>query len=159
MTGFKTITIENDKDFSKIVYFLFDENEKVVYVGMSLNGLSRPLSHRDKDYKKVVIHDLSNFTDAEVLTKEETMIVKYKPKYNKLLNNGNHLSLHSVKNRLKRLGVSSDGHHKSNLKRKMRELNIEAIHLNNMVYYQIDDCMSLIEMVLNDEGRTLNIVQ
>lgn len=67
----------NIKDFGYI-YFLI-KNEEVVYVGQTRVGISRPLTHKDKEYdyfylKKCHLDELTSI--------ETEMILKYKPKYN-----------------------------------------------------------------------------
>lgn len=61
-----------------IIYFLMDE-EEVVYVGQSKIGLSRPFSHRDKQYTKLQVLECEE-KDLDYL--ESKYIQKYKPKYN-----------------------------------------------------------------------------
>lgn len=81
----------NEKDFIEVdlhnnvlIYFLLDDDDNVVYVGQTKNGIVRPLSHkRSKDFSRVFI----KYTKEEELDKEENKyIVKYQPKYNNQLN-------------------------------------------------------------------------
>ena len=66
------------------IYFLLDENNEVVYVGQTTNGLQRPYSHIiNKEFNRVIIipcdiNELDEF--------ENKYILKYRPKYNKILN-------------------------------------------------------------------------
>lgn len=64
------------------IYFLI-KDEEVVYVGQTTSGISRPLSHKDKDFdyfymKKCPFHLLDK--------RENEMIFKYNPKYNGAFN-------------------------------------------------------------------------
>lgn len=68
---------QRGKDYGYI-YFLMDKDE-VVYVGQTKVGISRPLSHINKEYDSFYMKKCK----LSVLDKRETeMILKYKPIYN-----------------------------------------------------------------------------
>ena len=75
------IKIPNTQD--TFVYFLLDGLE-VVYVGKTINNLSRPLSHRDKKYDSI---NLIYCPKEKLEETEDFFIQKYKTKY-KLVVNG-----------------------------------------------------------------------
>lgn len=80
-----------------LIYFLI-KNEEVVYVGQTHNGFYRVYEHTDKDY------DIAYYIDYDVddLDKVEgEYIIKYQPKYNKMLNNS-YIKLHGIRQRLNR---------------------------------------------------------
>ena len=69
----------SDKERECCVYFLI-KNDEVIYVGKTIQGISRPLSHNDKDFDSFY---MINCKDNELDIKEVEMICKYKPKFNK----------------------------------------------------------------------------
>ena len=71
-----------------LIYFLVKNNE-VVYVGQTKNGLYRPFSHYNKDFDKVYVKKCRT-VDLDVI--EDYYILKYKPIYNKQINDGYALS-------------------------------------------------------------------
>lgn len=72
--------------FDKGVYFLIDENNVVVYVGMSnFNILSRISAHSQddsKDFSKFAFFEMNDATEKEIFEKEADFILKYSPKFN-----------------------------------------------------------------------------
>ena len=66
------------------IYFLFD-NEELVYIGQTINLLSRLPSHAAEK-----IFDFVRFFqyDGDLTSLEMALIVKFKPKYNKQARNG-----------------------------------------------------------------------
>lgn len=108
------------------VYFLLKDRE-VVYVGQTRNGLSRPLSHRDKEFDEIKILYCAG-ADLDIL--EDTYIQKYKPFYNKKNNCAIRWSLLRARNCIrKNIGLSDFT--VPMLKRLLKELNIET----NIDYY------------------------
>lgn len=78
------------------IYLLYD-NDEVVYVGQTTNGLKRLLQHNDKFFNKYAFIE----TPVEELEYyEDYYIMKYKPKYN---NNYNYyrMSVNSCYSRLR----------------------------------------------------------
>ena len=66
---------------NSLVYFLL-YNEEVVYVGQTVQGLVRPLSHKDKVFDSVAVISVPE----DLLTAvEDYYISKYIPKYNKTM--------------------------------------------------------------------------
>ena len=76
------------------IYFLLRNNE-VIYVGQTQHGLTRPLSHRDKDFDEIkILYCKPN--ELDIL--EDTYIQKYKPVHNKQNNYVMRWSLTRVRN-------------------------------------------------------------
>lgn len=76
------------------VYFLIDDNNEVVYIGQTTKGLARVESHyKDKTFSRVyaVVCDESKLDYIE-----NTNILKYMPKYNKIPNTKECISLGAV---------------------------------------------------------------
>ena len=61
------------------IYFLLKDN-KIVYIGQTTNGLSRILSHKDKDYDS---YSFFPFLKHNLDYIESINIIHYKPIYNK----------------------------------------------------------------------------
>ena len=79
-----------------IIYFLLNDDE-VVYVGQSKNGIARPVSHCDKVFNRIKILPCK-MTELNYL--EDIYIVKYKPKYNLEFNKTANLSLQHIRGKL-----------------------------------------------------------
>lgn len=67
-----------------LIYFLIN-NDDVVYVGQTKNGLYRPFSHRNKDFNRVEIIECK---ENELDLLEDYYILKYQPIYNIKINDG-----------------------------------------------------------------------
>jgi len=66
-----------------IIYFLYDDDE-LVYIWQSANWMSRPLSHSDKKYNRLVLYK----APEDKIYRENvelSLIDKYRPKYNKFI--------------------------------------------------------------------------
>ena len=74
----KSHNIMNRK--SRIVYFLWSHG-KVVYVGQSKSGVSRPYEHTDKEWDQLSYVEVDQTHNLNLI--EMFFIRKYKPKYNK----------------------------------------------------------------------------
>tara|TARA_R110001606_G_scaffold389375_1_gene555464 strand:+ start:54 stop:677 length:624 start_codon:yes stop_codon:yes gene_type:complete len=74
----KSHTMVNRK--SRIVYFLWRDS-KVVYVGQSKSGLSRPYEHTDKEWDQLSYVEVDETHNLSLI--EMFFIRKYKPEYNK----------------------------------------------------------------------------
>lgn len=85
------------------IYFLINDGE-VVYVGQTRNGLSRPLSHRDKAFNEIKILYCS---PEELDFWEDKYIQKYNPLYNKKSNYTMRWTLLRVRNYIReQLGLT-----------------------------------------------------
>lgn len=74
------------------VYFLLKDGE-VVYVGQTREGVTRPYSHKDKDFDTVRIIKCE-IDELDYL--EEKYIVKYKPIYNGTLKYVDNISVERI---------------------------------------------------------------
>lgn len=95
------------------VYFLIDNND-VVYVGQTTQGIVRPFSQKDKQFDSVRIM-LCKKEELDIL--EDKFIKKYTPKYNKCYN----LSMNYSLARVKRMVQGKTGDMKFHLP-KLRKL-------------------------------------
>jgi predicted GIY-YIG superfamily endonuclease len=113
------ITIPKYKN--SFVYLLLKGND-VVYVGQTTQGISRPLSHKDKDFDTIKLkycnpYNLDFF--------EDIYIKKYKPKYNKQLNYSLNWGLKRVRDLIRNETVYFDIT-LPKLKNVLKKLNIEV---------------------------------
>lgn len=78
-----------------LVYLLVDKDNEVVYVGKTESGLFRPYKHKkDKEFYKVMVIPC----EPEKLDEtEDYFIMKYKPKYNKIVNTNEHYGINKAK--------------------------------------------------------------
>ena len=91
---FKTYEIPGG--IQNAIYFLVN-NDEVIYVGQTKNGLKRILQHGDKVFNK---YSFIEKPIEELDYWEDYYIMKYQPKYNNSYNH-NRLSLNSAYNQLK----------------------------------------------------------
>lgn len=80
------------EDISRYIYFLYDYNDNLLYIGKTVNLIQRLKCHfnklglklqpwkQDVDKDKIVIYRCNNDTDLDMY--ETYFINKYKPKYN-----------------------------------------------------------------------------
>lgn len=104
------------------IYFLL-KNCEVVYVGKTQHGLTRPLSHRDKDFDEIKIL-YCNLDELDVL--EDTYIQKYRPTYNKQNNYAMRWSLTRVRNCI-RQQAGYENYTVPRLRKLLKELGITPI--------------------------------
>lgn len=140
------ITIPRFKDI--FIYFLIYENE-VVYVGQTHNGLSRPLSHKDKLFDTIKII----YCEQEQLDiLENQFIMKYKPFYNKRHNYNQRYSLYKArgiireKYNIKKFFVND-------IKKIMKKLGIVAEELNNTKTISLNEFEKICEVVENGYSK------
>lgn len=126
------IKIPNTQD--TFVYFLLDGLE-VVYVGKTINNLSRPLSHRDKKYDSI---NLIYCPKEKLVETEDFFIQKYKPKYNLVVNGAYNFSLLKARNKL-RQQFAFDSLTIWDLKKIIKELSINTFLFNQKVYISLTD--------------------
>lgn len=142
-------------EYKKIVYFLKDEGE-IVYVGMSLQGIGRPFNHKDKHYTDIDIYDLSELTDEGVAFEEERMIVKHNPKYNKTLSQTGYISFDNIKQRLRNKNVHHSLHHKTNLRKIVKSLDIEFTIFNDREYLENTLAYDVMGIVMEKNSELRN---
>ena len=130
------------KDYGKcFVYFLVFENE-VVYVGQTAHGISRPLSHKDKVFDEIKIIPCYE-EDLNVL--EDYYIVKYKPKYNVLIN-----EYYTFKQARREIGkIFGEEVSAKTLHELTRKLGIEEKRFSHKIHIRIEDVVKIIENAYN----------
>lgn len=126
---------ENNSDFidvpkykNSFVYFLLDNNE-VVYIGKTIQGLARPLSHTDKIFNSIKIMYCA---EEDLDYYENIYILKYTPIYNKQVNYKANYSFSMVKD-LIRKNTSLKKFNKTDFKKITKSLGI-----NSCVYYNVE---------------------
>ena len=125
----------------EFIYFLIN-NSEVVYVGKTLEGLFRPLSHKNKIYDSINIIYNSNHILLEIL--EDYYINKYKPKYNKLINS--EYILTKARNIFRK--ILDNDFTVRDLKTLMEDNHILVHNKNNKQYIKIEDMRKLILIFL-----------
>lgn len=121
------------------VYFLFYNNE-IVYVGKTTNGLSRVYSHiKTKKFNRYsfILCDISKLNSTE-----EQYIIKYRPKYNKTLQDN--ISIATIKRILKN---SQLVHHKNIIKEVINKLEIKYTYIEDKAYISKIDLENIIQYI------------
>lgn len=90
-------TYEIPAGIQNAIYILFN-NDNIVYVGQTTNGVRRILQHGDKIFNKFAFIEKPL---EELEYWEDYYIMKYQPKYNNSYNH-NRLSINSAYNQLKK---------------------------------------------------------
>lgn len=123
------------------VYFLIKDDE-VVYVGQTTKGASRPFSHRDKEYNKIMAINC-NKDDLDYF--EDFYIKKYMPKYNKAINYKMNYSLGRAKKEIQELIDST--FNLTKLKKIIKQLDIKLFENNGTLYMSVDDYLDILDYV------------
>lgn len=113
--------IELPKYQDTFVYFLLKDNE-VVYVGQTQSGISRPISHKDKDYDCIKLKYCKDYDLNDI---EGEFILKYRPKYNKSHNPYSAYSFLRARDTI-REKTSNKKFNIRDLKKIIKELGIET---------------------------------
>ncbi len=130
------------------VYYLVKDGE-VVYVGQTTRGLSRPLTHNDKDYDEIKFKYCS-IDELDYL--EDAMIKKYNPKYNRTVNHAVNLALPRARDEIREIfQIKSFGLPK--LKRLIQELEIEPFMHNGIVYISTTDFDKIVKRIREDKAK------
>lgn len=130
------------------IYFLLDGNE-VIYVGQTKRGLIRPLSHTDKVFDRVeILYCEEKYLDIT----EDKYITKYLPIHNKTMNTA--YGMMQARNHIRKMFNPS--YSKTDLKRHIKELNIQPILLNSAVYISHEDFTKIIAHI--EKERAINNV-
>jgi hypothetical protein len=123
------------------IYFLMDKDE-VVYVGQTRFGISRPLSHTDKEFDSFYMKKCR----LSVLDKRETqMILKYQPKYNG--NFINNKDLVAISNLRKELWENGYEVRSVFLQREMDKIGIIPFSIKTTKSFAIKDAKKLISHI------------
>lgn len=134
---------------NSIVYFLVKGNE-IVYVGQSKHGSSRMYSHRDKDFDRVYYIEVN----PGILNEVEThYILKFAPKYNKVLNNGGEVSLNTLRNVIKSLGFSDPRFNIHAIKKALLQFGIKEKSICGLSYINREDACIVLDAFMNNQVR------
>lgn len=130
--------------------YILTKDEEVVYVGQTKCGITRPFAHIDKEFDSINII----YCDEEQLDMlEDKYIMKYMPKYNKIVNSAMNYSLLRARNKLRKL--FNNKMTVVDLKRMISELEIETITFNDICYIKENDykkIVSYMEKMVKDDG-------
>lgn len=129
--------------------YILTKDEEVVYVGQTKCGITRPFAHIDKEFNSINII----YCDEDQLDMlEDKYIMKYMPKYNKIVNSAMNYSLLRARNKLRKL--FNNKMTVVDLKRMISELEIETITFNDICYIKENDYKKIVsymeKMVKND---------
>lgn len=119
---------------NNFIYFLLDKND-VVYVGQTMQGVLRPLSHKNKKYDTIKIRYCKE-TQLDEL--EDKFIAKYNPKYNKKINQSAFYTLQNAKSKL-RNDIKNKSITVFDLKRFIKRLGISTIEFKGKKYISKQD--------------------
>lgn len=125
-----------------MIYFLLDNNV-VVYVGQTKQGILRPLSHKDKKYDTIKILYCD---EKELNNLEDRYITKYRPKYNKTLNCASRYSLMRARNNI-RQEINNCEFTIWDLKKIIKKLNIELCSFNSKHYIKQNDYEKIVDFI------------
>lgn len=129
-------------EHKSMIYFLLDNNV-VVYVGQTKQGILRPLSHKDKKYDTIKIL----YCDEKELNRlEDRYITKYRPKYNKTLNCASRYSLMRARNKI-RQEINNYEFTMWDLKKIIKKLNIELCSFNFKYYIKQEDYEKIVDFI------------
>lgn len=132
---------------STFIYFLLENND-VVYVGQTTQGISRPFNHyKDKDFDEIrLIYCNKN----ELNALENKYILKYKPKYNKIINLTNSISISRLKRTIRNLFFKYDSINNITNKRLkiiLNKLDIKPFEFKNIFYIKLEDFNKILNFI------------
>lgn len=126
------------------IYFLL-KDEKVVYVGQTKTGISRPYKHQLKDFDCVKIIPCR---PAQLDELEDKYIKKYEPPLNKAPNMQMNYSIARIKSQyIMRTGDKTNLWH---IKRAMRELGIQPHNYYGVDYVNREECAKICKFIENE---------
>lgn len=132
------------------IYFLIKSGE-VVYVGQTKQGLTRPLSHRDKDFDEIkIMYCAENALDSL----EDKYIQKYKPYYNKQSNYAMRWGLQRVRNEIRK-ATGIENYNVTRLNKLLKELDIkpEIDDFNGRHTISFDDYKTVMKHFANGKDN------
>lgn len=142
----ETNSIKVEKYKCTFIYFLLQNNE-VVYVGQTKEGLKRPFSHKDKDFDEI---RLIYCDENELDEFENKYILKYKPKYNKIVNLTNSISISRLKRTIRDLFFKYNSNNNITNKRLniiFNKLNIKPFEFKNMLYIEKEEFNDILKFI------------
>jgi len=140
----KSITLP--KYQKSFIYFLL-KNDDVVYVGQTKSGITRPLTHKDKDYDTIKLL-YCDVKDLNIL--EDKYIKKYKPIYNKAINYYINYSFCSARNKIRNV-CNDKTFNVPKLKKLIKKLDIKTYYINENVYINVADVEKIIEYKMGEQ--------
>ena len=138
----KTITFDLQNAPTSFIYFLIFDG-KVIYVGQTKRGLSRPFSHRDKIYTSVKIIPCK---DNELDTLESKYILKYSPSYNKKPNFSDAYSIKRI-SRIVKKELKTQYFSAVDVKKICKILNFNTTNISNVTYISKNDFEKIFDYV------------
>lgn len=123
------------KTIDPIIYFLID-NEQIVYVGQSLQGIYRVFEHMKFNKKKFDSYFILNCEEKDLHDLENLYIEEFKPKYNKVVNWNVCISLGKLGSKIKALGVPTPYYHKPTLRKIATKLDIPINKFGDTEYLE-----------------------
>ena len=134
-----------------LIYFLIN-NDEVVYVGQTKYGLSRPFSHRDKEFNRLEILECKE-NELDIL--ENKYIIKYQPKYNTLINKG--YKIITARNKLRKVtGIDITVR---DVRKIMKDFNIQSVIVGENEYLMNEDIIQISKIIKEQLYGTKKNVQ
>lgn len=125
-----------------LIYFLIND-DVVVYVGQTKNGLQRPFSHFNKEFNRLEVLECK---EEELGILEDKYIIKYMPKYNKTLNFAYAYGLLRSRNEVRK-NTKLKRYTQHDLKKDLIRLGIKikSNEINGNGYITVNELHDLIE--------------
>lgn len=124
--------------YKSFIYFLIKDND-VVYVGQTKNNLTRPFSHKDKDFNRIEIL-LCEENELDLI--ENKYILKYQPIYNTRINDG--YKLITSRNKLRNL-LNNKELTKRDIRKALNILGLKTVWVGNNEYLNNEIIIELFE--------------
>ena len=143
-TNLKTLFVNVGSEFPKIFIYFLLQGDKVVYVGQTRKGLSRPLSHSGKRYDAIEILPCK---ENELDFLESRFILKYSPLYNQTAGNSKYYkSLKQCRNILRETFYPFS---LWDLKHALHNMGIEPVQFNGNAYITEEELVRCKRYILN----------
>ena len=125
-----------------LIYFLIND-DVVVYVGQTKNGLQRPFSHYDKEFNRLEVLECK---EEELDMIENKYIIKYMPEYNKTMNLAYAYGLLRARNEVRK-NTELKRYTQYDLKKDLIRLGIKikSDEINGNGYITVNELHDLIE--------------
>lgn len=136
-----------NKIFRSGIYFLL-KDKKIVYVGQTTRGYCRIFQHiNNKDFDSFSYFDC----DKKELSKiESSLILKYRPKYNKVISRDEYRTVKRVNKLVYKCGYILRF---KELQKIIDELNLEKFEFNNESVIKKEDIKKIVEYLRIKELR------
>lgn len=139
----------SEKDSMYGIYFLI-KGSTIVYVGQTTQGLSRTFAHiKTKDFNKYYFFPCEKNLLSSL---ESAYILKFKPKYNKILvynsTSSSFISIDSIKRKFKELDIENN---KTVLRKYISDLRIKIILFDGRMFLNRADMIKLKNYIITKE--------